>query len=345
MIYLDYSANTPADQAVLAVFLEAEQAYIGNPNATHPVGRTAKAGMDRATASIAAMLGVKQEEIIYTSGASESNNLALKGIAQASRHLGRHIISTALEHSSVGGTLSHLQQQGWEIDLLDITRDCTVDLEHLKELLRKDTVLVAVSAVDSELGTIQPIREISEIIKKYRKELWKPFIYAVRKYELVQAGDKIAVCISGGKDSMLMAKLMQELHRHSDAPFDLVFLVMDPGYNAINRQKIESNAALLHVPITIFETNIFAVANNTDQSPCYLCAKMRRGTCTPRPRNWVATRSLWATISATSSRLRSWECFMAPSFKPCLLSSTAATLREWNSFALFSFTGTAFKSE
>ena len=115
------------------------------------------------------------------------------------------------------------------------------------------------------------------IIKKYRKELWTPFIVAVKRYELVQEGDRIAVCISGGKDSMLMAKLMQELQRHSDVPFELVFLVMDPGYNEINRQKIESNAELLHIPVTIFESNIFAVANSTDKSPCYLCARMRRG--------------------------------------------------------------------
>jgi tRNA(Ile)-lysidine synthase TilS/MesJ len=115
------------------------------------------------------------------------------------------------------------------------------------------------------------------IIKKYRKELWKPFIYAIQKYELIQPGDKIAVCISGGKDSMLMAKLLQELHRHTTVPFELVYLVMDPGYNPINRQKIENNAQLLNVPITIFETNIFEVANSSDQSPCYLCARMRRG--------------------------------------------------------------------
>ena len=115
------------------------------------------------------------------------------------------------------------------------------------------------------------------IIKKFRKVLWNPFTYAVKKYDLIQAGDKIAVCISGGKDSMLMAKLMQELHRHSDVPFDLIYLVMDPGYNEINRQKIESNAALLHIPITIFETNIFLVANSSEKSPCYLCARMRRG--------------------------------------------------------------------
>ena len=126
-----------------------------------------------------------------------------------------------------------------------------------------------------ELDACQMIER--SINKKFRKELWTPFMTAVRRYELIQPGDRIAVCISGGKDSMLMAKLMQELHRHSEVPFDLVFLVMDPGYNALNRQKIESNAALLRIPITIFETDVFAVANNTDHNPCYLCARMRRG--------------------------------------------------------------------
>ena len=115
------------------------------------------------------------------------------------------------------------------------------------------------------------------IQKKYRRELWAPFVQAVKRYQLINEGDRIAVCISGGKDSMLMAKLMQMLHRYSDFPFELVYLVMDPGYNELNRQKIESNAALLNIPITIFETNIFDIANNTDQSPCYLCARMRRG--------------------------------------------------------------------
>lgn len=115
------------------------------------------------------------------------------------------------------------------------------------------------------------------IIKKYRDELWVPFVTAVRQYVLLQEGDRVAVCISGGKDSMLMAKLMQQLQKISEFPFSCVFLVMDPGYNEINRQKIESNAALLHVPVTVFETNIFDVANKTDQSPCYLCARMRRG--------------------------------------------------------------------
>ena len=126
-----------------------------------------------------------------------------------------------------------------------------------------------------ELETWQLVER--SIMKKYRKELWKPFIAAVKRYELIRSDDRIAVCISGGKDSMLMAKLMQLLRRFSDVPFDLVFLVMDPGYNALNRQKIEANAALLHIPINVFETNIFEVANSEDRSPCYLCARMRRG--------------------------------------------------------------------
>lgn len=115
------------------------------------------------------------------------------------------------------------------------------------------------------------------IIKTYRKRIWNPFLIALKNYKLVNAGDKIAVCISGGKDSMLMAKLLQELHKYSEVPFELVYLVMDPGYNAENRKKIEDNARLLHIPITVFETNIFTVADKTEKSPCYLCARMRRG--------------------------------------------------------------------
>lgn len=126
-----------------------------------------------------------------------------------------------------------------------------------------------------ELTPVQLIER--SITKKYRKEIWNPFVEAVKRYDLINSGDKIAVCISGGKDSMLMAKLMQQLHRHSDIPFELQFLVMDPGYNEANRQKIISNARLLEIPITIFETDIFEVADSVDKSPCYLCARMRRG--------------------------------------------------------------------
>lgn len=115
------------------------------------------------------------------------------------------------------------------------------------------------------------------IIKKYRKEIWKRFISGVNSYKLVNEGDKIAVCISGGKDSILMAKCMQELQKHGIHKFELKFLVMDPGYNKINRQTIIDNAELLNIPITIFESGIFDVVAKADRSPCYLCAKMRRG--------------------------------------------------------------------
>ena len=115
------------------------------------------------------------------------------------------------------------------------------------------------------------------IIKKYRGDLWNPFTYAINRYELIKPGDSIAVCVSGGKDSMLLAKLMQELHRHTAVPFDLRYIVMDPGYNRENREKIELNAALLELPVEIFESDIFAVANSQERNPCYLCARMRRG--------------------------------------------------------------------
>lgn len=115
------------------------------------------------------------------------------------------------------------------------------------------------------------------LIKKYRKPIWRKFTQAINDYDLIQEGDKIAVCISGGKDSMLLAKLMQELQRHGKFPFELVFLVMDPGYHPRNRQKIEDNAKLLNIPITVFESPIFDSVVEIEDSPCYLCARMRRG--------------------------------------------------------------------
>lgn len=115
------------------------------------------------------------------------------------------------------------------------------------------------------------------IIKKFRKPIWRRFTKAIREYELVQDGDKIAVCISGGKDSMLMAKLFQELSRHGKKIFEVVFLVMNPGYNEINYQTIKDNAQILNVPITVFESDIFNIVASEEQSPCYLCARMRRG--------------------------------------------------------------------
>ena len=115
------------------------------------------------------------------------------------------------------------------------------------------------------------------LIKKFRKSIWRAFTKAVQKYDLIQPGDKIAVCISGGKDSMLMAKLFQELKRHGKNNFELVFLVMNPGYNDINYQVILNNAKILDIPITVFKSEIFDTVADIEESPCYLCARMRRG--------------------------------------------------------------------
>jgi len=115
------------------------------------------------------------------------------------------------------------------------------------------------------------------IIKTYRGRLWAPFVKALKEYELLKPNDRVCVCISGGKDSMLMAKLFQELQRHSDFEFEVKFLVMNPGYNEANLEHIKKNLEILHIDANIIETNIFEIANSQDKSPCYLCAKMRRG--------------------------------------------------------------------
>ena len=127
-------------------------------------------------------------------------------------------------------------------------------------------------------GIEERTKEIERsLIKKFRKPIWRKFTKAVQEYELVQPGDKIAVCISGGKDSMLMAKLFQELKRHGKIPFELVFLVMNPGYNEDNWNIIQDNAKILGIPLTVFESDIFNIVAGGDKNPCYLCARMRRG--------------------------------------------------------------------
>lgn len=167
MLYFDYAANTPVCEEVLSVFIEETKTYYGNGNSHHTCGREANRRMQEVTEAIGRMLSVKASEIIYTSGASEANNLAIKGAAKTSRNQGKHIISTYLEHSSVSGALTSLQKEGYEIELVDINEDGKVDIEHLEELLRKDTVLVSVCYVDSELGVVQPVGEIGKLLKKY----------------------------------------------------------------------------------------------------------------------------------------------------------------------------------
>lgn len=167
MIYLDYTANTPVDPEVLDVYTATAIHYPANPNSSHALGQAAREELQRITNHLAEMLDILPEEIIYTSGATEANNLAIKGLARAARRRGKHIISTPLEHSSVSGALTALQEQGWEIDLLDIGRNGKVNPEQIKELIRDDTVLVSVCGVDSELGSVQPVYEIAEILQEY----------------------------------------------------------------------------------------------------------------------------------------------------------------------------------
>ena len=167
MIYLDYTSNMPVEPQVLEAFCEAERRFVGNANARHGMGQETAKAIARATTVCAELLNVRPEEVIFNSGASEGNNTAIMGIAHASRHVGRHIITTPLEHASVSGCLTALQERGWEIDVLDVNRDGTIDLRQLGDLIRRDTVLVTLCAVDSELGVVQPVEEASAIVRAH----------------------------------------------------------------------------------------------------------------------------------------------------------------------------------
>lgn len=171
-IYLDYASNTPVDKDVLNTFNEITLKYFANPNSTHILGKVTNEKIQKTTENIIKELSKKANldenmEIIYTSGSSESNNLAIKGIAKSYKENGKHIISTFLEHSSVSSPLTYLKEQGYEIDIVNITNEGKVDLEHLKSLIRKDTILVSICYIDSEVGIVQPIEEIAKIVKEY----------------------------------------------------------------------------------------------------------------------------------------------------------------------------------
>lgn len=169
MIYLDYSATTPIDKRVLESFTKAALDYPGNPNSIHSLGTKSNELVSAATKQISDILGVLPSEIIYTSGSSESNNTAIKGICEKYKNRGRHIITSKYEHSSIYGPISYLQNQGFEVDFVDTDEFGRVDIESLKKLIRDDTILVSITSVNSEIGIINPIEEIASFLKNYPK--------------------------------------------------------------------------------------------------------------------------------------------------------------------------------
>ena len=167
MIYLDYAANTPVDEEVLKVFNEATKKYIANPNSTHPLGKLAKDKIDEVSEMLAKYFNTTKESIIYTSGSSESNNLIIKGIAEIRKNLGKKIIISEVEHSSIVAPCNYLAELGYDVSVIPLTKEGIIDLEVLKKEIDEKTILVSICTVDSELGTIQPITEISKIVKEY----------------------------------------------------------------------------------------------------------------------------------------------------------------------------------
>ena len=167
MIYLDYAAATPVDKEVLSRYIEVTNKYFANPNSSHQLGQEANNIIQKATKKIASSLKIDPDEIIYTSGASESNNLAIKGIAERYKNFGRHILISSLEHNSIVSSATRLQEQGFEVELLHINQEGLIDLNILKNKIREDTILVSICTVDSEIGLKQPIEEIGKILKDY----------------------------------------------------------------------------------------------------------------------------------------------------------------------------------
>jgi cysteine desulfurase len=167
MIYLDYAANCPVDNEVLDLFYDVTKKYYANPNSSHKLGLEAKKIIDECTNNIAKNLKVLPEEIIYTSGASESNNLAIKGVCERYKNRGKHILISSLEHNSIIASAAVMQEQGFEVELIPIDKDGFINIDILKQMIREDTILVSIVSVDSELGIKQQIEEIGKILKDY----------------------------------------------------------------------------------------------------------------------------------------------------------------------------------
>ena len=167
MIYLDYAANTPVDSKVLKAYNDATITYIANPNSSHPLGKIAKLEIDNTSKKISKYFNCEKESVIYTSGSSESNNLVIKGICDRNRKNGNHIIISAVEHSSIVAPVNFLVSKGYDVSVIPLDENGTVDLNKLKEEIKENTILVSICAVDGETGIIQPIERIAEIVKPY----------------------------------------------------------------------------------------------------------------------------------------------------------------------------------
>lgn len=172
MIYLDYSATTPVDEEVINTYSEVSRKFIGNPNSLHKLGMDAKKLIDASTKQISDILGLDGYQIIYTSGASEANNTAVKGVASKFENRGKHIITTELEHSSIIAPLNYLQSKGYEVDFVKLKDNGLVDLDDLERLIRDDTILVSIASVNSEVGVKQDLKKISQIVHKNPKTIF-----------------------------------------------------------------------------------------------------------------------------------------------------------------------------
>lgn len=175
-VYLDHSATTPVDQRVAAAMLRAVSETFGNPSSVHTFGQQARAAVDRGRREVAALIGAKQNEIVFLSGGTEANNLAVRGLCDAAISHGRHIITSTIEHPSVRGVCDALEKQGWEITRLPVYKNGIVKIEDVQSALRPDTVLISIMLANNEIGTIQPVSDIGALVKERRatgqRNLW-----------------------------------------------------------------------------------------------------------------------------------------------------------------------------
>ena len=189
-VYLDHSATTPVDPRVAAAMGRALTETYGNPSSVHGFGQQARAAVDRARREVAALVGAKQNEIVFTSGGTEANNLAIRGIFEASAAHGRHIITSAIEHPSVRGVCDVLEKRGWEVTRLPVYENGIIRVDDLRAALRDDTVLVTLMWANNEIGTIQPVREVGELIRERRKAGRRQIWFHT---DAVQAAGRVAV--------------------------------------------------------------------------------------------------------------------------------------------------------